>query len=145
MGFAQSIFPSVLSSGQIEGQIQDIHITSTVGQLITPTAIANDFIVTQGFQQPNLEVLTSIQALTRLDDQVKVFPNPCKEFIQIESNLAFTHIELYDVGQKRVLFSKAGYPLQYNQSLDLSGLSYGTYFVLIHTKNQPIVKKISKQ
>jgi len=61
-----------------------------------------------------------------------LFPNPAQSKISIESNQAFTKIELYNILGKRVLSSKG---LFIKTSMDLSELQSGSYLVRLFYEN----------
>ncbi len=75
---------------------------------------------------------------TRMNDVVKIFPNPTKDKIQVSSNSIIEEIQLFDI-QGRFLFSAK------KRTVDLSSLSKGVYIVKIHLKNEIVNKKIIRE
>ncbi|EDP70447.1 CHU large protein; uncharacterized [Flavobacteriales bacterium ALC-1] len=77
-----------------------------------------------------------------LASNVKVYPNPANDFINIESNNAqITEVKLYDILGKQVL---SQYELS-NNRLDISDLTSGVYFMKISANGNSITKKVIKK
>lgn len=75
-----------------------------------------------------------------LHSQVKIYPNPAKDFIEISSNLSFDTIEIFNS-----LGVKIGQS-QFINSIDVSHLSQGIYFVTLKsTLNESVTIKFIKQ
>jgi hypothetical protein len=73
-------------------------LSSTLGEPIGETFAGTENIITQGFQQSKLSII-SITELPKADYTVNAFPNPAKEYVRIKcdsqrnENLSY---ELYD-------------------------------------------------
>ena len=73
---------------------------------------------------------------------VKVYPNPANNFINIESNvMEITEVALYDILGKKVLSQNK----LVNNRLDISSLTKGVYFMKISANENSITKKIIKK
>lgn len=73
-------------------------LSSTIGEPITETFKGTENIITQGFEQSRLEII-SINELPKSAYSVYAFPNPVKEFVTIKCDSKkndFLLYELYD-------------------------------------------------
>lgn len=82
---AQSISPSVVSSGGGNFQGSSSTLDWTVGETITETAVGGSSILTQGYHQSSYTIV-SIPDTEHSDIQVSVFPNPTDDFITIKTD-----------------------------------------------------------
>ena len=77
-----------------------------------------------------------------LASKVRIFPNPAKDILYIESELPFTSIEIFNQSGQKLLHSE-------NLTTDISGLPGGTYLVKVFDKKRELIKTeklvISKQ
>lgn len=71
---------------------------------------------------------------------VRIYPNPVKDYLNIQTSLNYDVLNVFDINGKRVLFKK----LQFGQNtVDLSSLHSGLYMVKILSQiERPITKKI---
>ena len=70
-----------------------------------------------------------------LEAQLKVYPNPTSESINIQTELVIKSIELYSIRGNKVLQTE-------QSKVDVSGLATGTYIVKINTEVGVISKKL---
>ncbi len=71
-------------------------------------------------------VSLSVSATDRISSDVKIFPNPVKDILQISTDEVWTKAEIYDIAG-RILRSL---PLN-GSAIDVSNLKSGTYFILL--------------
>ena len=77
-------------------------------------------------------------------DDISIYPIPCQDFINIETNKAVNNIKIYDI-KGRILFSQNfNNSLQQKYQINTSNLEQGIYYLIIKTKNEIFTKKISK-
>ncbi|MAQ31272.1 MAG: hypothetical protein CMD26_00865 [Flavobacteriales bacterium] len=62
-----------------------------------------------------------------------LFPNPCKDFIQIQTQNEFHKIDIYDIWGKLII---SECPNSNNYTLDISNISNGIYFLSINNKKE---------
>ena len=62
----------------------DIILSSTVGDTATTTLISGSLILTQGFQQAEVDEVTDIEDLMELVVDYQVYPNPTTDLLQIK-------------------------------------------------------------
>lgn len=87
-----------------------------------------------------------VEGVLSVDDfstsNVKIYPNPANDFINIESNVnEITEVALYDILGKKVLSQNK----LTNNRLDISNLTRGVYFIKINSNGNSITKKIIKE
>ncbi len=110
----------------------DITLSWTIGEGIIETFSNNEMVLTQGFQQPTLNV-TLIDETEEFDFQFNVYPNPTTDFIIIdvlsENEMACT-AELFDMSGK-LLFRKSIKGKELRENIDLSNYSSNLYILRI--------------
>jgi hypothetical protein len=76
---------------------------------------------------------------TFLKYNIKIFPNPAKDIVQIEvsKEIQFESIELFDISGKKLKTFNASC-----RNLNISGLSSGVYFLSISTTKGGFVQKV---
>lgn len=71
-----------------------------------------------------------------------IYPNPAKDFLNVKSPERIDRISILNIlGSVVTNYT----PDEYNFNVDLSGIETGIYFVLIHSRNAAIIKKIHVQ
>ncbi len=76
-------------------------------------------------------------------EDIKIFPNPASDYLQIEGN-NIQNIQLYDVVGK-IIFQNNEINSMYSTKIMTNKLSNGIYIFKINTNNKLITKKIIKQ
>src|SRR5690554_1642650 len=96
----------------------------------------NYSLIVSGFDQAPLNV-ESIKT-----EDIFIYPNPASDrlYFGMPNNIAVEKIEIYDAIGKRVLSSQVN-----NNSVDVSNLTSGIYFVKINVEGSQITKKIIKK
>nr|WP_321237262.1 aryl-sulfate sulfotransferase [uncultured Psychroserpens sp.] len=94
---------------------------------------------------PPLELnpdITACQSLSVADisiSDIKIYPNPTSDFINIVSTHTIDKIVLYSILGKKV------YEINGTNTIDISAFNSGIYFIQIQSENKSISKKIIKQ
>lgn len=94
---------------------------------------------------PPLELNPDITACQNLSvsefniSDVKIFPNPTSDYINIISTHTIDNIELYSILGQKV------YEVDHTNTLDISNFNSGIYFIQIHSGGRSISKKIIKR
>jgi len=143
---AQSITPYVISSGEITNTVNGYSVSSTIGQLITPTATNGNYTITQGFQQPSYDVNTFIQNIIYSPIEVKASPNPFTTYLTVESiQTPITEIRLFDA-LGRISFQEK-YQQNTTQIINTDHIPNGSYIleVIGSTQIQRTYIKLIKQ
>lgn len=124
--------------------INGMTFTYSLGEMALITTEKNtDLIITQGLLQPgknakNGQATTSVTG-TPANDVVKVYPNPTKTILFVESfEIAAREIsyQLFDAGGKLVLSNILNQKAGFNKfSLDLQSFAAGAYYLMIRKPN----------
>ena len=92
----------------------------------------------------SLDIWNSIDTEAPLKNKIRVFPNPAKEEVNIQTSGFFnmnTSIRVYDAAGKQVLETKLQIP---QTTIDISGLDKGIYFLKILNGDGEFVEKLIK-
>jgi hypothetical protein len=79
--FAQSFTPNVVGTAGAFAGSANGSMSWTIGEVITDTYSSSGNSFTQGFQQPEVNVVTLVAALT--EPAFSIFPNPVSSFLNI--------------------------------------------------------------
>ncbi len=137
---AQELYPVEINSGGNYIESNKIDYSSSIGGLVANTLI-NDYIVTQGFQQPYNLFIDIPEYFVNNLIRLKAFPNPTIDvvyfYVENEIDPVICYIRIFD--SKGNLVEA---PVQYyefikgqNISLNLHDISIGTYIVQIISKS----------
>ena len=74
-----------------------------------------------------------------IDHNFNIYPNPTKDMIKIDCNYPNYSINIMDILGKKILIKNN---LSFNNSIDVSKLKNGTFFLEITTPQNKIVQKI---
>lgn len=91
---AQTIAPTVISSGGGYFKNSDFSVSYTIGELITSTEDAGTAIITQGFQQPK-DMFVSVAEHPSQENLYTVFPNPFSDELKIGFLSQVREVEVY--------------------------------------------------
>lgn len=125
---AQSISPKVLSSAGRTFQGTSAQIDWTLGEIAITTLQTHDQQITQGFHQPHY---TLTNELPKKVGQIKVFPNPTQDVLQVEMLFIqdrHVHIQLYDISG-RLLWTREVSGQSILQEVNLSTYPSGNYLL----------------
>jgi len=148
-GAAQSIQREAVSSVGGFSDRTDIQISWTVGEVVVVTAFSTDLNMTQGFQQPDDELLVSIAEPASVI-ALNAWPNPTQGLLTIQiENARELELELivYDLMGRMVVqparLQTSSQLLIYN--VDLSQVAPGYYFVKLADKAREFCETIEVQ
>ena len=134
--FAQRIDRNVYSSSGKYMNGSSVSIGFTIGESVVFTGVGPGIILSQGFEQPDKPLITSIPSSTSLM-YMNAFPNPVKDqlYIQLNNTSATDlQLEIFNVQGKRM---QAGNDINRIAALDnllslnFSSYAPGIYFVRI--------------
>ena len=143
--FAQQVSRTVSSSTGNSISLPALSVAYTVGESIVFTGSSSGLIITQGFQQPDKDIITVIHSSEFLVD-VNVFPNPVSDQLQIRINtdriLTDLSIEVEDMFGKLLknVSVSASNSLDQAISLDFLNVSSGVYIVSVSSQKEQIHK-----
>ena len=144
-GVAASAQEVVASSGS-SGTITGYKVDWTLGEPVIETLTGSSNILTQGMHQTNL-LVTGLQELEIPGLEVKVYPNPAKDFLMIEvtqtGNDLFRY-ELFDIAGRKAVVKKMN---SNTEEIDMSSYVSGIYLLRVLSPGDENVKtcKIVKQ
>jgi hypothetical protein len=70
---------------------------------------------------------------------LSVYPNPTKDFINIESTMSIDKIEIYNISGSKIVEKRN------SQRINLTNLERGVYFLKAYSNGNTVSKKILKQ
>lgn len=123
-GQAQKITPTVLSSAGAVMKANNLSIEWTLGEIATETLVSGGNILTQGFHQTNLTIVSTQNPGI---DGLKVYPNPFVSQLTIE-NKTGDNLLIHLVGIQGQCITE--YQIENGvHSLDLDFLPSGSYIL----------------
>jgi hypothetical protein len=138
----QSLSPVEFNTAGIEVVSKKYSLSYSIGGTMVNTLNNEKEILTQGFQQPNIYIVTSIHSAENLQVSVCAFPNPATEYINIKlSNISIPEtcsIEITNSMGRVCDLSQEYYEFHNNRevSVDVSRLKSGIYqFSLISERD----------
>ena len=139
MARSQSVAPSVFAGAGGYFQNGDGSIAWTLGEPVIDTHAAGDFIITQGFHQPDGDFSTAIAPIAMVvASGITLFPNPTRDevVLLLSSVEAGTTYALFDGLGK--LIAKHGVSEE-RTTIDLSHQANGNYLLhVIGTGAEPL-------
>ena len=144
------LFFALNAEAQIERQVlatggntfygQDMQLDFTIGQIDFETLAQNNFILTQGFQQPNI-IITNTSVDEKQIKNISVYPNPFNDVITLETSETHNNLifELINLKGQKILKGEL-LANEKTTTINSSDLNSGVYFLNIIDKNN-----ISKQ
>lgn len=142
---AQQISRTVYTTAGKFNTTSNLSLSSTIGETVVFTGSGSNVIVTQGFQQPDKDILTIIPSVDFMMN-VDVFPNPVNDQLQVRVNtdLPLTDLtfEIGDMLGKTVNVIPVSSDDLGNQtfSFDFFKFGAGVYIVKISSSSNQIHK-----
>lgn len=99
-----------------------------------------NFPIETNFANTTFQVLSN--SVVTIDNSVGIYPNPTNDIVNIKANSTINSVEIYDV-QGRIIQKKI--MNVENESINVSGLTNGIYFMMIKTENGQKVEKLVKE
>lgn len=132
IGLAQLNSPNLVSNSGGSFSNEGYHIDFSVGE-IAIEQLGNGIILTQGFHQGDLSILTNIK---EIDFISKIYPNPTLSFFTVEFDSPQNVIAFLSDQNGKLIFQKE-IKNKSIQSFDVSMLAQGSYqFVVIDKNNK---------
>lgn len=100
-------------------------ISATIGQPVAATMANDNYIVTAGFQQSGLSM---VSVFTAQSADISVFPNPGTDFIMVKSDLKNYSLKLFDA-KGSLAFSQQ--KITGNNVVEVAWLNPGEYIMQI--------------
>jgi hypothetical protein len=145
---AQSLTPTVVSSGGSYHSAGGYTLSATIGEIAVTTLKTASLILTQGFQQP-YDIGVGIKE-TGLDWSITTYPNPVSEYLNIRFDLEEPldlNVEIMDISGRKQMIRELYYVTRGEiVTFNMTEFSRGVYLVRISTPDQRVQKvyKIQK-
>jgi hypothetical protein len=135
---AQEISQEIISTSGDYSDGSSGQLSWTLGDLAVETYSSGDAKLTQGFQQPIYEVMTTFKNL-EYDFAIQVYPVPSTDYITVEFDQIQDNLEviLYNLQGEKVLSKKVD---SETITIDLNYLSPSEYVLKIVNKENKLIK-----
>ncbi len=103
-GVAQSVTPDVLSASGGHGNSGEQQISWTIGEPVITTATSGANTLTQGFQQPWVDISTDEEETIASGPGIAVYPNPTRHLLNVvyDGSPGNDRFELHDASGRIV-------------------------------------------
>ncbi|NOR88490.1 MAG: T9SS type A sorting domain-containing protein [Bacteroidales bacterium] len=142
--YSQQISPEVIASGGDHFENNGVSLSWTIGEPVIST-LESDYTLTQGFHQ-DFYIITAIDETEMENISVNIFPNPTKDFINIEWKSQTNEkvdIQLLDMNG-RVLQEKSFNTSSDGMKINLNSFERSNYLLRITNGHQIKTYKIIK-
>lgn len=138
--YSQNSSPQVLNPFGYSFTGGNVVIDISLGEPFIETFQSNGYMFTNGFLQPNYQLL-AVNQIVELDNKIKYYPNPTSNFLNIETDIDYSMIKIIDLTGKTVQIFQASL-----KQISIENLANGLYEVILFRDNiTPITNfKISK-
>lgn len=127
-----TFYPDLTPTQRI-GMVPDIEVKPTVEGL----RAGKDEVLEAAFHH----LYTSTKEIKNDYLEIRVYPNPTKDFIYIQSEIQlYGELEIFDMSGKLIFKQK----LEESERIDVSSLESGTYFISILTKETKTITRFIK-
>jgi len=136
MAISQTASPELVSSSGDSFNNTSYQLDWSVGECVTATHSAGDYVITQGFHQ-NTYVITSVEDL-RPEIEMTVYPNPTSDFISLKvesSKVEDLQYSITDFSGKVLQTENFAGDIE---QINFSSYANGTYLISISQNNQLI-------
>ena len=143
--FSQDLAPKVLVPAAGLTTVGVIEYSQTIGETAVETVSSAGFILTQGFQQPRIQITT---VTPPEGTGVDVYPNPATDYINVKLygdearkfRIDVINITGMVVNSVTMDFSDKYY---YIEQIEVASLKFGFYFVRV-TSDDGTIKRVFK-
>ena len=135
--FAQTPPQQVISSGGDTHKNENISISYTIGETIIDTYKTSDIILTQGFHQGTLTIV-SIEEINEIQHEIIAYPNPASDHIYLKVD----HKDFYNSNYSYQLYNLNGKLIQSGgiesskTRISFTNLTTGTYIIKVFDGKQ---------
>lgn len=138
LAFSQTASPELISSSGNSFNNATYQLDWSIGECITATHTAGDYVITQGFHHDSY-IITLVEDLAT-DINITVYPNPTTDLITIKTeNSRFEEgkgeVFLININGKVLLQEKIN---ETEKQLNFSVYTSGVYFLTVKQENQVI-------
>ena len=132
--WSQSNEFSLVSTAGDFFQTENFTLSWSLGEVISETYSGTNFILIQGFQQPDQLPNAIVDSKGTMSWSVHIYPNPCRHFVYVEMKGDETQswlpdqYEIYDIQGKRMVTGLITEPLL---MLDMSSFKNSVYGIRV--------------
>ncbi len=141
-----NIDPSVITGcgGSLQGySMVSVKSDFTLGEIAIETLKSEQYMLTQGFHQPSLGVISLLESP---QTKISIFPNPVTDILNLEfssSQNEFIEIRIIDLSGK-IIFYDFTFPERNFYKINTTFLKLGTYILEVITEKEKDLFKIQK-
>lgn len=143
--FGQSHAPVLVTGAGDSFKNDYVEVEWSIGEVLTETYFNDTNSLTQGFHQPEYDVVAAVDDTLKSDFEVRVFPNPTSEVIDLrvtgKTSQTLTY-ELIDL-QGKVLLSRSISDL--SGQINVSGLSQNIYLLKVLAEGGKLITSFKIQ
>ena len=134
---AQSIMPSNISFAANSLSNTNYSLDFTLGQIISNTLNSSQNCLTQGFLQPDYNVVSVTNF--KKNDNIVLFPNPTTNLVTISTNAntELKQVSIYNIDGKLMYTGN-------ESTVNLQEYPSGNYLFIVNTTNSQVIAKIIK-
>ncbi len=136
LAMSQTASPELVSSAGESFNNSTYQLNWSIGECVTATHSAGDYVITQGFHQ-NTYVITEVEDLAT-DIKISIYPNPTTDLLTIDfptSERLGNVITVTDINGKVLQQTEITTD---KKQLNFSNYANGIYFLSVKQKNQLI-------
>lgn len=129
---AQSADPTVISPAGKNDKTEKISLDWTLGETAVKTVVYGDDLITEGYHQPVIKVISSETVTPKSNYRFQIAPNPVKSVLNFRSSsdeTAGLNIRLTDISGK--IISVLAATANDSKDIDMSALVSGIYLLSI--------------
>ena len=141
-----NIAPSVITGcgGSLQGySMVSVKSDFTLGEIAIETLKSDQYMLTQGFHQPSLGVISLLESP---QTKISIFPNPITDILNLEflnSHNEFVEIRIIDLSGK-IIFYDFTLTERNFYKINTTFLKLGTYILEVTTEKEKDLFKIQK-
>ena len=74
----------------IRDRSTNYQLNFSIGEPVTPTIVGTNYILSQGFHQPEQLSVSAIPSNLEFEEKIEIFPNPTNGLLTVKSDFSFT-------------------------------------------------------
>jgi hypothetical protein len=134
---------SLVSSGGDFAKSSTYTLSESIGESVIVTSISDQFILTQGFQQPDeMDHSVAVFEVNSKLIEVDLYPNPARENIHVRIREKMKHLLQASLVNNSGMILHQFYLDPNGTSVKLSGLPAGSYSILLANQEDSYVGTI---
>ncbi|MCB9232067.1 MAG: T9SS type A sorting domain-containing protein [Bacteroidia bacterium] len=137
--FSQTLSPQVVANGGRSFSGASGGMEFTIGEVATSTLSSSGNVLTQGFNQPKIDIVGVEEIIESYS--INLFPNPAQQFLNLETTSdEELEVSVFNALGQIVFDSRK---FRKELSLDVQNISDGKYFLRVNRANGDPVKNFT--